>query len=252
VDITVNGETVPFNMKIGEAGEAFFVFETDSDVPDDLITSPLLEPTEVAPTDPESLGVFGRFGARDHRDGFTDAGIGQEPDFLDLNAPSTSPSGEASKASASSHASQSAATSFQRVGNSSDIVNTRNATLLVSIEAVTEVPQEVNDGPLETSQLAVSYNGRMTQRMPNVENLDDEAYPRLCVEDFSTSHSNGGMSCLTFSQCNCDSGQMSNSIWGGITPWGLRTLKKCVHLRRIQVCFPWAMSKLFVTVFTTF
>jgi phosphatidate phosphatase LPIN len=228
VDITVNGETVPFNMKIGEAGEAFFVFETDSDVPDDLITSPLLEPTEVAPTDPVSLGVFGRFGARDHGDGFTDAGIGQEPDFLDLNAPSTSPSGEASKASASSHVSQSAAT----------IVNTRNATLLVTIEAEKEVPQEVHDDPLETSKLAVSYDGRMTQRMPNMEKLDDEAHPRLCVEDFSTSHSSGGMSCPTFSQCNCDSGQMSNSIWGGITPWDLRTLKKCVHLRRTQVCFP--------------
>lgn len=32
-------------MKIGEAGEAFFVFETDDDVPDDLITSPILQPT---------------------------------------------------------------------------------------------------------------------------------------------------------------------------------------------------------------
>lgn len=32
-------------MKIGEAGEAFFVFETDEDVPADLITSPILEAT---------------------------------------------------------------------------------------------------------------------------------------------------------------------------------------------------------------
>ena len=36
---------MPFNMKIGDAGEAFFVFETDEDVPEDLITSPILLPT---------------------------------------------------------------------------------------------------------------------------------------------------------------------------------------------------------------
>ena len=92
-------------MKIGEAGEAFFVFEADGDVPDDLITSPLLEPTEPVSTDPVSLGDFGRFGARDYRDSFTEDGIGQEPDFLDLNASSTSPSGESSKMSASSNVS---------------------------------------------------------------------------------------------------------------------------------------------------
>lgn len=34
-------------MKIGEAGEAFFVLETDEDVPEDLLTSPLLEATKV-------------------------------------------------------------------------------------------------------------------------------------------------------------------------------------------------------------
>src|ERR1700722_4550716 len=33
-------------MKLGEAGEAFFVFETDSDVPEELITSPILQPTQ--------------------------------------------------------------------------------------------------------------------------------------------------------------------------------------------------------------
>jgi phosphatidate phosphatase LPIN len=32
-------------MKIGEAGEAFFVFETEDDVPENLITSPILLPT---------------------------------------------------------------------------------------------------------------------------------------------------------------------------------------------------------------
>ena len=202
----MNGNAVPFNMKIGEAGEAFFVFETDSDVPDDLITSPLLEPTEPVSTNPVSLGDFGRFGARDHRDGFTEDGVGQEPDFLDLNASSTSPSGEASKTSAPSIVTQSAGTSFPRAGNSSDIVNTR-VTLPVSTEAENEIPQEVHDDPVVfLEKLAVSYDNRMTQRMPRMPNTDDEAHPRLFVEDFSTSHVNGGMSCPTFFQCSCDSG----------------------------------------------
>lgn len=59
-------------MKIGEAGEAFFIFETDDDVPDDLITSPLLQPTdEGGTTEPEVKSG--------------------EPEFLDLNAPPSPP-----------------------------------------------------------------------------------------------------------------------------------------------------------------
>lgn len=44
VRITVNDEAVPFFMKVGETGEAFFVFETDADVPEELQTSPLAGP----------------------------------------------------------------------------------------------------------------------------------------------------------------------------------------------------------------
>jgi len=51
-------------MKIGEAGEAFFVFETDEDVPEDLMTSPILQATS-----PSELGgvsqKMGRFGAKE-------------------------------------------------------------------------------------------------------------------------------------------------------------------------------------------
>jgi hypothetical protein len=90
-------------MKVGEAGEAFFVFETDSDVPDDLITSPLLEPTQPVSPDPPPAGDFGRFGTRNRSGDFIDDGLGQEPDFLDLNAPSTSLPGEVLKTSASSN-----------------------------------------------------------------------------------------------------------------------------------------------------
>ncbi|KAG6854354.1 hypothetical protein C0991_007859 [Blastosporella zonata] len=56
VSVSVNGHPIPFNMKIGEAGEAFFVFETDDDVPDDLITSPILQPTR--PDEPASKAGF--------------------------------------------------------------------------------------------------------------------------------------------------------------------------------------------------
>lgn len=39
-------------------------------------------------------------------------------------------------------------------------------------------------------------------------------------------------------------------MWGGITPWTLRTLKGHVRFRTMQVCFPWVMTRPFVTVFT--
>ena len=113
-------------MKIGEAGEAFFVFETDSDVPDDLITSPLLEPTQSVSSDPPPPEDFGRFGTRDRRSDFMDDGFGQEPDFLDLNAPSTSLSGEVPRTSASSN--------LPHMGNLSSMADTRNAIMPIFVE----------------------------------------------------------------------------------------------------------------------
>lgn len=93
-------------MKVGEAGEAFFVFETDEDVPPDLITSPILLPTrpEEEATGAQADAAPGRFGAKE--DYPSDAGApektpeitsdvmpehemqqeSQEPDFLDLDA----------------------------------------------------------------------------------------------------------------------------------------------------------------------
>lgn len=53
VRITVNDEPIPFFMKVGETGEAFFVFETDADLPEDMQTSPLAGPL----ADVESPGV---------------------------------------------------------------------------------------------------------------------------------------------------------------------------------------------------
>lgn len=78
-------------MKIGDAGEAFFVFETDEDVPEEIVTSPLLEATKVGQTNanPE---VRGKFGAKEGNNDTSDAVVvgtleqEQEPEFLDLNA----------------------------------------------------------------------------------------------------------------------------------------------------------------------
>lgn len=94
VDVSVNGQTIPFDMKIGEAGEAFFVFETDEDVPEELITSPILQPTQ-----PGHVGApdvqTDRFGPRpvegdepgkDAGDLVDTTAGNQEPEFLDLNA----------------------------------------------------------------------------------------------------------------------------------------------------------------------
>jgi hypothetical protein len=211
VVITVNGKAVPFNMKIGEAGEAFFVFETDIDVPDDLITSPLLEPTELVSPDRVPLGDFGRFGARDRRGSFTDGGISQEPDFLDLDAPSTPLSGEDSKAISSSNQPDSPDSSSQRVGDLSDLMDSRNTPTPISVEAEKQVWQEVHDKPvvvLGASQSAVSYDGRVTAVMPNVEELGDETHSGPFLNDVSTSRGSrtGGMLCSTFPLCSCDSG----------------------------------------------
>jgi phosphatidate phosphatase LPIN len=38
----------PFSMKVGETGEAFFVLETEDEVPLDLMTSPVITATDVS------------------------------------------------------------------------------------------------------------------------------------------------------------------------------------------------------------
>jgi phosphatidate phosphatase LPIN len=56
-------------MKLGEGGEAFFVFETTEEIPEALQTSPLVSPA----SSPQSLP-----------DGRQSAATLPEPDFLDL------------------------------------------------------------------------------------------------------------------------------------------------------------------------
>jgi len=49
VEFRVNGVKQDFAMKLGEGGEAFFVFETSSDIPEALKTSPLVSPASSPP-----------------------------------------------------------------------------------------------------------------------------------------------------------------------------------------------------------
>ena len=45
VEFKVNGQETDFAMKLGDGGEAFFVFETTGFVPEEMQTSPLVSPS---------------------------------------------------------------------------------------------------------------------------------------------------------------------------------------------------------------
>lgn len=45
VEFCVNGTKTELPMKVGDGGEVFFVFETDADVPEELLTSPVISPS---------------------------------------------------------------------------------------------------------------------------------------------------------------------------------------------------------------
>ncbi|KFY21609.1 hypothetical protein V493_07267 [Pseudogymnoascus sp. VKM F-4281 (FW-2241)] len=68
VEFRVNNVKQDYAMKLGDGGEAFFVFETSNDIPEGLQTSPLVSPASSPPLAPEGSVVAGL----------------QEPDFLDL------------------------------------------------------------------------------------------------------------------------------------------------------------------------
>lgn len=79
-------------MKIGDAGEAFFVFETDEDIPENIATSPILEATKPGQTNTAvHVQRTGRFGGKEEGEQVLPqnqdiSDNSQEPDFLDLNA----------------------------------------------------------------------------------------------------------------------------------------------------------------------
>lgn len=81
VNVSVNGTPIPFSMKIGDAGEAFFVFETEEDIPEDLVTSPILSATKTTPQDDIPTVSLGKSPQVPPV-----APKIPEPEFLDLNA----------------------------------------------------------------------------------------------------------------------------------------------------------------------
>lgn len=46
VEVTINGKKTDLLMKLGEAGEAFFVVETENPVPSEYATSPIQQPIQ--------------------------------------------------------------------------------------------------------------------------------------------------------------------------------------------------------------
>ncbi|GKT74559.1 nuclear elongation and deformation protein 1 [Colletotrichum tofieldiae] len=75
VEFKVNGVKQDYSMKLGEEGEAFFVFETSDTIPRDLQTSPLVSPASSPPLNPENP---------------SSPGLG-EPELLDLDSESAKP-----------------------------------------------------------------------------------------------------------------------------------------------------------------
>lgn len=68
VEFRVNGSKQEYSMKLGEGGEAFFVFETSEAIPQSLQTSPVVSPASSPPLSPDT----------------TTPGL-QEPDQFDLD-----------------------------------------------------------------------------------------------------------------------------------------------------------------------
>ena len=73
VEFVVNGTKQSYSMKLGEGGEAFFVFETTDNIPESMQTSPLVSPASSPEFRPEES-----------------SSKLQDPELLDLDARNTS------------------------------------------------------------------------------------------------------------------------------------------------------------------
>jgi phosphatidate phosphatase LPIN len=75
VEFRVNNAKQDYAMKLGEGGEAFFVFETSDNIPEAMQTSPLVSPASSPPFAAEGSNVSNL----------------SEPDFLDLDTATGKP-----------------------------------------------------------------------------------------------------------------------------------------------------------------
>jgi phosphatidate phosphatase LPIN len=83
VEVRVNGQVIAFPMKVGDAGEAFFVLETDDYVPDEFATSPIAGPgdeSELAPVDYFDLNGSKQQGAVGGQPAYAPADEGTQAD----------------------------------------------------------------------------------------------------------------------------------------------------------------------------
>ena len=112
VEFKVNGVKQDYAMKLGEEGEAFFVFGTSSDVPTDLQTSPVVSPA----TSPASTAAEKASGEA----------VFQEPDFLDLGGSGSAtrrPSAASMQARSVTYMGSLRAPSGPGITNGSDLVH---------------------------------------------------------------------------------------------------------------------------------
>lgn len=175
----------PFSMKVGETGEAFFVLETDEDVPEDLMTSPVVMPTATevrhnakrerytvilmyqqpdeldtspasvvtgssAPVGPETYLTQQPFGDTEKQ--FVPAEELGEVDFLDLNAPTRSPSKSPKVVTPPTSVLDTAASympSIPFMGHSHDEEDNNADGLDTSSRTRTELQSEIPPNPLE-------------------------------------------------------------------------------------------------------
>ncbi|KAI0677301.1 LNS2-domain-containing protein [Trametes maxima] len=195
VDVFVNGELVPFSMKIGEAGEAFFVFETEEDVPDSLVTSPILEATKPGQTNAQSRET-GRFGAgAPSPQGREPPGSNQEPEFLDLDATAETPSRDDTSTSVpqphpedppedGSSAGQSLLSRTAQLGKAvlgaaheverSERDKLKDKTVL---EALKETHEDRRQFVADKATAALNANKSASVNFPSVDDEGDEALP---------------------------------------------------------------------------
>lgn len=95
VEVIVNGKSTNIPMKLGDSGEAYFVFETTSDldgIPHDLLSSPIVSATSSPSQSPHSNEMYldGGNEADKARPFQGEHKVLEEPDFLDINDTGTS------------------------------------------------------------------------------------------------------------------------------------------------------------------
>lgn len=165
VEFRVNNAKQDYAMKLGDGGEAFFVFETSNDIPEGLQTSPLVSPASSPPLAPEESVVVGL----------------QEPDFLDLTTDGKGEKGNRPPPSVlHSPAAQKDASNIGKQGlpcilNSTNIVEDVYAPLSGSPEVTLERPRS---GDWSGLTLETRSNDRFVEKRRTYSNQETHPVDR--------------------------------------------------------------------------